>query len=576
MLSSRTGEHGMTTSLGKPSRKHLINVVDALATLLCALCLIGSIVVVSPSFSYAAQLAYTRQIIAVGFLLGVMTQCMLRTVPHAFLLIEARYGRSTLQNFDGILRWTPLANNLGAIWRLSLLILLLLPLGLSIGYKRYTGGVGYGKSSTTDVGLGPTAPPGTQGIGISTTVTNATSPFIAATTNSELLPDFNNGSSPVYGYNLVLLSETQAAALDAPLPESITSIQQALGSNEAARISADVRGTVSQYHQLTDSDRSNASWDGPWQYGAWRDTELYNGFKFGFLAVSNAGSDDYGSFNSSWIYLGAFNATTASSTDQISFQKSAALVTVSRKLCHATWNITSSSVILASATCDGDLWEGYQFYTNSQLGVADTMPPIMSEYLASFATSRNSSRWIKPTFAVSVAAMYQSRIASSSGGVPVQTNGLITNYWYTDSQHRNDSTFNLTTQVYTERYNGTLTSITQRPVLRADTSLYVLLSIQPFLTILGFLTICSLHRVPLAHGFGLILLLAGVERENLDILEGATLSGETKKSVSVAINIVDAMDRGGPALVRRLQYSIGRRAERVQRHQQLDTKLKYH
>ena len=209
-------------SLGKPSRKRMINVVDALATLLCILCLIGSIIVVHPSLPYAAQLAYTRQLIAVGFFLGVMTQCMLRTVPYAFLLIEARYGRSTLQNFDGLLRWTPLANHLGVVWRILLILLLLLPLGLSIGYKRYTGGVGYGHVNITQVALGPSALPGTQGIGTSTTVTNATAPFVAATVMTDSLAEFGSSPSPVYGYNLVLLSETKAAALDTPLPENVT------------------------------------------------------------------------------------------------------------------------------------------------------------------------------------------------------------------------------------------------------------------------------------------------------------------------------------------------------------------
>jgi hypothetical protein len=574
-LSLPLGEHNIPNrSLGKPSRKHLVNFVDVIALSTCLLCLAGAIVVVKPSLSYATTLGYTRQIIAVGFLLGVMTQCMLRVVPHAFLLVEARFGRSTLQNFDGLLRWTPLADHLGVVWRVLLIVLLLLPLGLSIGYKRYTGGIGYGHVNSTLVELGPTAPPGTQGIGSSTTVTNATAPFIAATLATEKVPDFESGAKAVYGYNLVLLSKTRAAALDAPLPEHVASIQSSLGSVESTTISAKVRGTVSQYHLLTDADRTNASYKSAWQNGGWKTLSLYNGDKFGFLAVSNAYSDDPASYNSSWIYLGTFPTNDNADEDRVRFQNTANLVTVSRNHCNATWNLTSSSILLASATCGAPLWDGYQYYTGSQLGVADTMPSIMMEYLAPFATTRNASKWAVPSYAMAVASMYQSRIASTDGAVPVQRAGIINYYWSLDTAPNDTYTYdNLVVGNYVERYNGTLTSILQRPVLRADGSLYVLLAIQPMLSLIAFITTVLLRQVPLAHGFGLISLLAGVEREDLDLLAGATLSGQTKKAVSVAVEIVKETDLVGES-TSRLRYVIGQRARG--RVRQLDRRIKYH
>lgn len=621
MLSTQRAEKAPPASLGRPARKAVVNWVDAVATLLCILCLIAAIVIISPSFAYAAELAYTRQIIAVGFLLGVMTQCMLRTMPFAFLLIEAHYGRSTLQNFDGLLRWTPLANNLGAIWRTSIIIVLLLPLGLSIGYKRYTGGLGDTHATTGTVGLGPTAPPGTQGIGFTSTMTNATLPFVGATIDNETVPSFDDQGGQVYGYNLVLFAATDAAALDAPLAENISSIQASLSPAEAVTISADVRGTASHYHTLSDSDRTNASWTDAWAYGAWKTITLYNGYKFGFLAVSTASGDSPGWYNSSWVYMGAFPTDNDDDADRRTFQRTASLCTVSRKSCHATWTVTSSSILLASATCSTDLWSGYQYLASSQLGVADTMPPLMAEYLAPFATTRNASSWRVPSFAMAVASMYQSRIASSSGAVPVQLAGSLYQDWLYNDTYDNATTttspsssspvpLNLTTNAYTERYNGTLTRVLTRPVLRAEWSLYVLLAIQPLLTTLAFVAICAFHETPISRGFGLKSVLAGVERDTLDLLAGATFSGETKRPVTMEIRVVEVQveaekdeeismthtttlppttntNNANHSVITRLQYLIGygngqgygygrRRPTRPNHHRRVDRKIKYY
>lgn len=573
------------TSLGKPERKGSINWVDALATLLSILCLIGAIVVVNPSFSYSAYLGYTEQIIAVGFLLGIMTQCMLRTVPHAFLLIEARYGQSTLQNFDGLLRWTPLADNMGAIWTVLLGVLLLLPLGLSIGYKRYTGGIGSTGSVTTVVEFGTSSPPGTQSTGVLNQMVNATLPFMAATTTNETLPEFSTGSGQVYGYNLALFSDSEAAALDIPLAETVLSIQAELGSGEFARVSADVRGTMARHHPLSETSMDDADWEDAWAYGDWRAFNLWgDAYYLGFLAVSGAKDggpedDDPRSWNSSWVFLGAFNESTTSNASEntienaLAFQHAARLFTLSRVSCHATWNITTGSILLAAARCGDELWKGYQFYTSSRLSIAERVPSLLPEYLAPFTTFRKGSPWEMSTYVMSVASGYQSRMASSLGSVPVQVDGSIYQDWASATNSTAASPLNLTSGLYQETYNSTLTKSIQRPVLRSDWSLYCLVAIQPFLTVLGIVTIYLLRRVPLAHGFGLISVLAGVDKDGLDILAGATLSGQTKKAVSMQVDVVEDVNPSDGTPTRRLRYSLGRPGLA---HTLVDTKLKYH
>ena len=80
------------------------------------------------------------QLIIVGFLLSIMNLCLASTAPSLFLHVEARYGSSTIQNYDGILRNQILGLRLDVLWRLILGLMTILPLGLSVAYKTFTGG----------------------------------------------------------------------------------------------------------------------------------------------------------------------------------------------------------------------------------------------------------------------------------------------------------------------------------------------------------------------------------------------------------------------------------------------------
>jgi hypothetical protein len=70
--------------------------------------------VVSPSlpWAWAAKLQYTNQITIIGFLMGVMAHCSQSVLPYLFILLEAGFGPSTLQNYDGIIRWAPTTRKL--------------------------------------------------------------------------------------------------------------------------------------------------------------------------------------------------------------------------------------------------------------------------------------------------------------------------------------------------------------------------------------------------------------------------------------------------------------------------------
>lgn len=569
--STRAARYPAIASSGVPSRKKKINSVDVFATSLCLLCLLAAIIIVIPLMTYSAQLGYNKQIIAIGFLLGVMNQCMLRTVPQTFILLEVQYGPSTLQNLDGILRWSPLANNLSLWWRALVVTFLLLPLGLSVGYKRYTGGVGALRPTLVQATLGPCAPPGTLNVGFTSTMANATLPFIASTTDDTPLPDFSI-KGQVYGYNLVLFSETMAAALDIPFADNVSDIQQALGPNEVVILSADVRATVAQHSPFTATERADEGfWADPFKYGNFKPISLNNGYVFAWLGLDNAAGNAPQWFNSTWVFLGTWKTDDNVTHDEPSFRQSAQRFMISRHSCHATWNVTSGSIILASATCGDALPDQYQYYENCQLNIGLTVPPVLSEYLGGFATARNQSHWLMSTSTMSVAATYQSRVASDLTRVPVQVNGPVMLWW--EEHQTGDFPLDPVTYNFRERYNGTLTKTLHREVMQAEWTLYLILAAQPLLTTVAFVAICLLHTVPVGRGLGLVSVLAGVERDSLDVLAGATLSGETKKAVRMEVRVVDEVDHLRGRLIKRLQYILG---SQVKGHEMLDPKVVYH
>ena len=126
--------------LGVPSvkrRLHVSHVLAALVSLMCLALAVTAVANVKVSWLLGQK---NYQLIVVGFLLSIMNLCLDSIAPSLFLQLEARYGPSTLQNYDGILCNRILGSRLDVLWRLLLGLMTILPLGLSVGYKTFTGG----------------------------------------------------------------------------------------------------------------------------------------------------------------------------------------------------------------------------------------------------------------------------------------------------------------------------------------------------------------------------------------------------------------------------------------------------
>lgn len=111
-----------------------------------------------------------------------MNMCSKRILTHTFIFIRARYGHSMLQNYDAILRNSPVANNLPKLWALSLLLSLLLLIALSAAYKRFTGRHSSYTLPNTAHRYGLNGPLGTNKVRFTNLalMANANFPFLAA------------------------------------------------------------------------------------------------------------------------------------------------------------------------------------------------------------------------------------------------------------------------------------------------------------------------------------------------------------------------------------------------------------
>ena len=242
--------------LGKPAVKKRFHTMDLLAMILSFLCLTVAVIVVADEKTSWHLGVGNHQLVILGFLLSIMNLCLGSVAPTLFLLVEVRFGPSTLQNYDGILRNKPLGSQLSMVWRFILALMLALPLALSAAYKSFTGGesamnVNATMYVTDASHYGMFAPPGLQSLGEKTGISlfsNATLPFAVAASPQ-------NGSDPpmplqsfASGFNVLSLNNESTAMLDIPQPAYVSAVQKLLAGGESWNITAPVRATVATFN----------------------------------------------------------------------------------------------------------------------------------------------------------------------------------------------------------------------------------------------------------------------------------------------------------------------------------------
>ncbi|KAL8953586.1 MAG: hypothetical protein Q9222_000581 [Ikaeria aurantiellina] len=541
--SVRSSHHGPGLKpLGVPTAKKRLHKSQVVAAVISLISLALAITAVANGKVSWLLGQKNHQLIVIGFLLGVMNLCLGSTAPILFLQVEARYGSSTLQNYDGILCNRILGSRLDAVWRLVLGLMTILPLGLSIAYKTFTGGQSTLAINTADyIGntsyYGMFAPPGLQSLGEQTGISlfsNATLPFLVAAS------PINGGEPPlplgtqVYGFNILLLDNRTTAVLDIPQPEYISTVQNLLAPGESWRITARIAGTVAKFNdsKTIESEAVNSTFmrrckEAVASSGAYTAMQMLTENCFALLSSPSP--------DQSFQYLGfppfPNDHTLPGYPSCSTFSHYARLYDITRRPCTGSWIIDRGGFRLVSGRCDETTLP-----PEKQLIVTDVTGTFFGyfymsslvEFLGPFGTpSRNGSDWKHSFMATGVAAMLWSRITVMYGAAnlaethdaPTWTSGNNTNFTQDD--------VGLMYPV-----NDTVEYI--RPTLRKSGLLYFTLTIQPLLVLIAIASIAFiLKSTPLDKDFGFISVLSGIDRGSLDVVNGASLSGNLAAKVKL-------------------------------------------
>ncbi|KPI39913.1 uncharacterized protein AB675_11315 [Cyphellophora attinorum] len=496
--------------------KRPIDVLDVFAVLVSFACLAVGVAAISPNLSLAWRLGFANQLILVGFLLSIMSLCFNHIAPTAFLRFEARFGKSWLQNYDAILRNQLFQSHSSLVWRLLILLSLCLPLGLSVAYKRFIGGKSDHYIHDTEGMYGMAAPPGIQQVGITglSLMANATLPLFLYWRTADSPPPLPPLPQP-FGFNLVLLSKTASAVLDAPEPDYVQALRGKLSAGEELRIEADVRGTVTTIDSEFDGAQTDPSFWEPYELGS---ASLYGR---GYISL----------FHDLWgVELVAYMSTTfaavvrGSEDDSTVFHEQALKFDTFRKQCRGTWSVTASTVVLLNGSCSDEALPqvSQRIFTNTIPAFATWYMPTLADYLGIFTENYTDTEryidteWAMPSFTTIVAAMYWSRMSWLN--------------WNADPYFAHQN------QDYDEtHYNVVDSIISIKPTLRATWPLYLVLAVYPLLTSLLMLAILLLRKVPIGKNFGTLAILTGVDGEDLGSLKRRTVSGEVKAPVMLEV-----------------------------------------
>jgi len=129
------------TSIGIPRNKPMWEKSDLAAIAMSFACLGIAVAVLQRNRAVSWRLGFNGQIIVIGFLLSTVQFVTRKIASTAFLILESRWGSSSLQNYDAILRNGIFLSYTGLGCRTIIALFTFLPLALSVGYKRFTGGV---------------------------------------------------------------------------------------------------------------------------------------------------------------------------------------------------------------------------------------------------------------------------------------------------------------------------------------------------------------------------------------------------------------------------------------------------
>ena len=520
--------------LGKPIEKHYYNRPDIFMIVLSLLCLLLGILAVA-NVPLAGRLGQKNQLILVGFLLSLMAACTQKQAQLLLVTLEARFGSSTLQNFDSILRYSMLDANVDFALKAAIVFTFVLPLGLSASYKQFVSGSTALRMDPASLAFGPVGPPGLVE-GPLTMMLNDSLPFLLPNTptyrsNPLLVSQPSRIGS--FGFNVQIVSENITALLDAPLANELTHLQNTIDADETLEVSTYVNATICTLNSTSESpERADSDY--------WRtlNQTLDNSpnivtYGTGLNFAVAAGEHDY-----SLVVLSLWDTR-----KKETYESEAVTFNVFRGQCHATWQITQSGTTRLTNARDCTLSPELSRPCTGNSTPVDVADLTGADALQAPLTCNRAGPttlmawplydllWLQPVSPVWVAA-----VASTAWAELAYTDGPAS--WAADTPN-NQNAWD-TTSFPTLKYQAPVSMTKTIRTLRRDRwALYLVLAIQPILLLAFFLGRASLYSTPVSSKFGLVALLAGVSRDSLDVLRGAAFSGELTRPVRVRISTFD-------------------------------------
>ncbi|KAF2166178.1 hypothetical protein M409DRAFT_23367 [Zasmidium cellare ATCC 36951] len=519
--------------LGIPHRKPYLGIPDISALAISTVCCISAIFAVEHN-NLAWHLGTTNQLIVSGFLLSVMNLCLGKCTTFIFVLVEARFGRSKLQNYDNILRNEVLGPRLDFVWRTTLACFMALPIGLSVAYKTFTGGSSSHLVNTTAIiGMPPeyglfNVPNSFQGdIG---RYFNASLPLLSASSlvdsgnGTQTEPPFSESYPHYYGANMLLLNDTSVALLDLPRDGRLTELQNSLKIGESLLLEADVHGSVATQREprpSEDPDFHEACLDKKMAVA----TAPMNDGDAVFLLASLSTSDN------SRVWFGFAPGGLPKCSDYGPYGNR---YDIRRHACHGVWSITRAGIELSSGSCDSDELPKLNQYifTSNTFWLGDTFVQTLMENVGKFSNftgPRNESLWKNPSMTAAMAGIVWSKAVGLPGmrfnDTPATLNGQVGWGCCNITLGDNGLLYEIPNEI----------AIVIRPTLKRNWLLYLVFAVQPILMAALMAGSIILHSVPLGQGFGMISILAGMyrNRDQLEVFRGASLSGELREDVRI-------------------------------------------
>lgn len=274
----------------------------------------------------AVFLGQTNQLVVVGFCLTVMAMSTARQTTLASIMFDVRSGRSSLQDFEALLRRDFWATHAGLRTKVIILLLTATPLALSVSYKRFVGGYSSIEISAPAGQFGYTMPPAFGRVGIG----------LALTVNQYLPYWLDAGINRTYGFSLYVPSNTTAAVLDTPYASYFSNLQAGVRGEDAMLVSAIVNATVTESAPFSHRDLTDRGWEElKGSFANWQEEDMHD--VHSILWASSSKHNNSRTIVSIWDHR---NQTVRGQARQLY---------TNRREAHGTWKITSSNITLQAA-----------------------------------------------------------------------------------------------------------------------------------------------------------------------------------------------------------------------------------